>query len=94
MKSNNISFGIYKILLVTLVTSLTITGISYIDDKIWNLIMCVIGMLAYSIVGVLFSIGILHGKNAGKEIEITVLDEKEPEIKLEKVKVTTKSIEI
>lgn len=29
--------------------------------------MCVIGMLAYSIVGVLFSIGILHGKNAGKE---------------------------
>ena len=34
------------------------------------------------------------GKNAGREIEITVLDEKEPEIKLEKVKVTTKSIEI
>ena len=29
--------------------------------------MIVIGMLAYSIVGILFSLGLLHGKNAGKE---------------------------
>ena len=70
MSNKNNSLGIYKIILTTLITSLTITGISYLDDKIWNLIMVVIGMLAYSIVGVLFSIGLLHGKDAGKEAYI------------------------
>ena len=63
----NFSLGVYKILLVTLITSLTITGISYIDDKIWNIIMLVIGMIAYSIVGFLFSLGLLDGKQVGKE---------------------------
>ena len=29
--------------------------------------MLIIGMLAYSIVGLLFSFGLIHGKNAGKE---------------------------
>lgn len=29
--------------------------------------MLIVGMASYSIVGLLFSIGILHGKNAGKE---------------------------
>lgn len=66
MKSST-SLKIYKVLLVTLITSLSITGISYLDDKNWNIVLLVIGMTTYSIVGFLFSIGLLHGKNAGKE---------------------------
>ncbi len=67
MSNKNYSLGAYKLLLITLITSLSITGISYLDSKIWNIVMIVIGMLAYSIVGILFSLGLLHGKNAGKE---------------------------
>ena len=47
--------------------SLSITGISYLDNKVWNTVMMVIGMLTYSIVGLFFSIGLIRGKNAGKE---------------------------
>lgn len=65
MKRN--SLGIYKVLLVSLITSLSITGIGFLDNKIWNLIMLIIGMVAYSIVGLLFSIELISGKKAGKE---------------------------
>ncbi|MCI6608815.1 MAG: hypothetical protein MSF04_04170 [Bacilli bacterium] len=54
-------------LLVFLISSLAITGVSFIDGKIWDVIFIVVGMVAYAIVGVLFSIGVLHGKEAGKE---------------------------
>jgi len=54
-------------ILVFLISSLTITGISTIDGKIWDIIFLVVSMLAYAIVGVLFLIGILHGKHAGKD---------------------------
>lgn len=64
---NSTSLKIYRVLLATLITSLSITGISYLDDKIWNIVLLVIGMATYSIVGILFSFGLLHGKNAGKE---------------------------
>ena len=67
LSNKNNSINVYKILLTTLITSLAITGISYLDNKIWNIIMVVVGMLAYSIVSILFSFGIIHGKNAGKE---------------------------
>lgn len=67
MANKNNSLGFYKIILTMLITSLAITGISCLDDKIWNIIMLIIGMLAYSIVGILFSFGLIHGKNAGKE---------------------------
>ncbi len=67
MANKNNSLGFYKGVLTTLITSLTITGVSYLDDQIWNQIMVVIGMITYSIVGVLFSIGLIHGKKAGKE---------------------------
>ena len=69
---NNSTLKIYKILLVTLITSLSITGVSYLDDKIWNIILLVIGMSTYSIVGVLFSFGLLHGKNAGKDAYVAI----------------------
>lgn len=54
-------------LLVFLISSLAITGVSFIDGKIWDVIFLVIGMIAYAIVGILFSIGVLYGKEAGKE---------------------------
>lgn len=64
-KSN--SLKTLKIVLTTLITSLAITGFGYLDNKIWNIIMFVIGMIAYSIVGILFSFGLIHGKDAGKK---------------------------
>lgn len=67
MSNKNNSLGFYNVILTTLITSLAITGISCLDDKIWNIIMLIIGMLAYSIVGLLFSFGLINGKNAGKE---------------------------
>lgn len=70
MKRNTLNE--YKVLLVTLITSLSITGISFLDNKIWNLIMLIIGMIAYFIVGLLFSLHLLDGKNAGKEAYVAV----------------------
>ena len=63
--SKNLS--LFKIVLVALITSLTITGIGFIDDKIWNIIMIFIEILAYYIVIILFSLKIISEKDAGKE---------------------------
>ena len=53
--------------LVFLISSLAITGVSFIDGKIWDVIFLVVGMIAYAIVGIFFLIGVLHGKEGGKE---------------------------
>ena len=37
------------------------------DGKFWDYVIVVIGMISYFLVGILFSIGLLKGKNAGKE---------------------------
>ena len=58
---------VYKAVLIALITSISITGVSFLDDAIWNLIMAIVGVVAYAIVGVLYSIHAIHGKNAGKE---------------------------
>lgn len=63
---NNKSLTVYKVLLVTLITSLSITGISFLDDKIWNIVMVIVGVVAYAIVGGLYSIHAISGKQAGK----------------------------
>lgn len=49
-------------LLIFLISSLTITGISFLDSKIWDIIFLIIFYIAYSLVGILIEIGILHGK--------------------------------
>ena len=54
-------------ILVFLISNIAITGISFIDGKIWDKIFLVVGMIAYSMVGTLFSIGLLHGRKAGKK---------------------------
>lgn len=57
----------YIAFLTLLISSLTITGISFIDGKIWDVVLLVIGFIAYATVGVLFSLGILSGKQNGKD---------------------------
>jgi len=49
-----------------LITSISITGISFLNDKIWNIIIAVIGVGAYGIVGLLYSIHLIDGKQEGK----------------------------
>ena len=61
-----------KALLIVLVTSVTITGISFFDDKIWNVIIAVIGVIAYGIVGLLYSIHLIDGKQEGKTAYVAV----------------------
>lgn len=68
----NKSLKLYKILLVTLISSVCITGIGFIDDKIWNLIFSIVGIITYAIVGLLFSFGLLSGKKAGRKAYISV----------------------
>lgn len=65
MKSKTL--GVYKVILVTLITSISITGVSFLDNKIWNLVMLGLGMVTYAIVGIMFSLGLISGRNAGKE---------------------------
>ncbi len=55
-----------KALLVVLITSLTITGISIIDDKIWNIIIAIIGVASYGVVGLLYSLHLISNSRDGK----------------------------
>lgn len=57
----------WNALLVFLISSIAITGISFIDGKIWEIIFLVVGMISYAIVGILFSIGILSTKQNGRD---------------------------
>lgn len=57
----------YKALLVTLISLLAITGIGFIDDAIWNIVFAIIGVLAYLIVGFLYSTGLIDGRREGSE---------------------------
>ena len=60
-------------LLVFLISSLAITGTSFIDGKIWDVIFIVVGLVAYAIVGVLFSIGILSTRKQGSDAYVLVV---------------------
>lgn len=57
----------YIALLIFLISSVAITGISFIDGKIWDIIFYVIGIVSYAVVGVLFSLGILSTKKQGSD---------------------------
>ena len=70
MKNSSLSY--YKTLLITLISSTAITGIGFIDDQIWNWIFLGLGMLAYAIVGFLYSIKSIHGKQEGKDAYLVV----------------------
>lgn len=70
MKHN--SLNEYKVLLITLISSLAITGIGFIDNQIWNTIFAVLGIITYGIVGLLYSAHIISGKQAGKDAYVVV----------------------
>ena len=59
-------------LLVFLISSIAITGISFIDGKIWDIVFVIVGLIAYSIVGFLFSIGVLSTRQNGKDAYMLV----------------------
>ena len=60
-------------LLVFLISSVVITGISFIDGKIWETIFYILGLVTYSIVGLLFSFGIISTKKQGADAYVVVL---------------------
>lgn len=70
MKNQSLKY--YKNLLIALISSLSITGIGFIDDKFWSLIFICIGMFAYMIVGVLYSAKILRGRQEGRDAYVVV----------------------
>lgn len=55
-----------KYLLITLVTILAITGIGFLDDKIWNIIIAGIGVAAYAIAGIMYSLKLISNSADGK----------------------------
>lgn len=61
-----------NILLVALISSVTITGLSFIDDQIWHWFFIGVGVLAYLIVGGLISLGILSTKRDMKDAYLLV----------------------
>lgn len=56
-----------NIFLTILISSLPIVGIGFIDTHIWDVIFVVLGMIAYSFVGLLYSLGIISTKREGSE---------------------------
>lgn len=64
---NSKSLNAFRGLLITLITATAITGISFLDDQIWNIAIAIVGVVAYGIVGLLYSAHLISGKEAGKE---------------------------
>ncbi|MDE6013374.1 MAG: hypothetical protein K2O05_04060 [Anaeroplasmataceae bacterium] len=56
----------YAVLLTMLISSLAITGISFIDDAIWDLVLKGVAYLAYITVGVLITIGLIRRKDGSE----------------------------
>lgn len=54
-------------LIVALVGTISITGISLIDSNFWNLVFRILGMIAYGIVGLFYSLGLISTKKEGRE---------------------------
>ena len=64
---NSKSLNAFRGLLIALITATAITGISFLDDHIWNIAMAIVGVVAYGIVGLLYSAHLISDKKAGKE---------------------------
>ena len=58
------SLNSFPIVLSIAISSLTVTGVSVIDGQFWNVVLKVLGLLAYGVVGLLISIGLLKGRKA------------------------------
>ena len=64
---NQFSITKFRTLLVSLVSSIIITGVSFLDGMIWNVIFIIIGEIAYAIVGLLITIGVLRGRKNSRD---------------------------
>ncbi len=62
----------FKAFLIALISSLGITGISFIDGKIWNVLFYIIGIISYLVVGMLISFGLLASKKARSDAYVIV----------------------
>lgn len=54
-------------ILITLFTSISITGLSFIDNLILNKIIAIIVAVSFSIVGILYKSGVIDGKDEGQD---------------------------
>lgn len=69
---NNRLLNALKGLLVTLITTTAITGISLIDDLLWNTIIAIIGTISYVVVSFFYSTRLIVGKESGKETYVVI----------------------
>ncbi len=60
-------------LLIFLISSVSITGISFVDGRIWEILFYILGMIAYAIVGIMYSIGLIKGRKEGSDAYAFVL---------------------
>ena len=67
------SLNTFVTLLSVSVSSLTITGVAAIDGQFWNVVLKVLGLIAYGIVGILISIGLLNGRKASFRAYLFIL---------------------
>lgn len=70
---NSKSLNAFRWLLITLITATAITGISFLDDHIWNIAMAIVGVVAYGIVGLLYSAHLISDKEAYVAVFIILL---------------------
>ena len=70
---NSKSLNAFRGLLITLITATAITGISFLDDHIWNIAMAIVGVVAYGIVGLLYSAHLISDKEAYAAVFIILL---------------------
>ena len=54
-------------ILITLFTSISITVLSFIDNLILNRIIAITVAVSFSIVGVLYKLGVIDGKDEGQD---------------------------
>ena len=70
---NSKSLNAFRGLLIALITATAITGISFLDDHIWNIAMAIVGVVAYGIVGLLYSAHLISDKEAYAAVFIILL---------------------
>ena len=60
-----------KIILMTFISSIVITGISFLDGKLWDILFVAIGLIAYFLTGFLYKYGLISDKKSGSEANKT-----------------------
>ena len=61
------------LIISSIITSLSITGIGFIDNLVWDKIMAITITVASGIVGTLYSFGVLSKRGSGAKAYIAIL---------------------